>query len=442
MKNICLCIPTNRECVNTIALLAEEAQYATKHFDVFVYLLILDTSEGQALVANQVAVANLIASENIQAKHLNNVEQGNFLENVMIQAGMHNIDKFMDLMLPSQVSYGACTNRAFLISTALGCDSIHRRDSDSHYQVNNGNKIFPIHNELMSLGKRASQVLDCVDHSNITVEQEAMPVSIVGSSFIGEMSVDIQEINDINPAAYQKIVGLWAPHDATAQQTKELVDESFKGGGNTEFSGDVTYLGCADPMQIDMCNVSFYKVHQTVPLPPAKCVIGSDYFLLHLIHDTKLPGVVHNRHIENFYTPERRTDTGFMDYQFRLVKFFLSMPYFYAIYSAMEEQGQSLLDNDYQVNSAQLVTLIEQSTTINQQQNRDKIQVLIEEYKNLGGRYTKFSDLLIVESDQLVEQAKQDMHDFALLSQHWPILSKTAQLMDINSNLVITSKEK
>ncbi|MGX1633651.1 DUF6271 family protein, partial [Streptomyces albidoflavus] len=45
-------------------------------------------------------------------------------------------------MLPGGLSYGACTNRAFLIAAALGCESVHRRDSDSRYQTLAGHGFY------------------------------------------------------------------------------------------------------------------------------------------------------------------------------------------------------------------------------------------------------------------------------------------------------------
>ena len=73
-------------------------------------------------------------------------------------------------MLPAALSYGACTNRAFLIAVALGCESVHRRDSDSRYQVVNGQPVFPIHHELMSLGKRAADAAHSVSETALAPE--------------------------------------------------------------------------------------------------------------------------------------------------------------------------------------------------------------------------------------------------------------------------------
>ncbi|WP_254406731.1 DUF6271 family protein, partial [Streptomyces sp. AC627_RSS907] len=185
---------------------------------------------------------------------------------------------------------------------------------------------------------------------------------LVGASFVGELSVDISEIRQLDEDVYRDVVGLWAPADWSAEQKRELADESFTGAGTAPFTGDHALLTLVDPMRLDMCNISFQQVHERVPLPPATNTIGSDYFLMHLVHDAALPGVLHNRHIVNFYTTERRTDAGFMAYQLRFTKFFLSMLYLNAVYAAMAEAGPALLDDAHQVRAERVSELFWDST--------------------------------------------------------------------------------
>ena len=93
-----------------------------------------------------------------------------------------------------------------------------------------------------------------------------------------------------------------------------------------------------------MSNIAFdHEVYERVPLPPATDTIGSDYFLIHLVHDAALPGVLHNRHIQNYYTPFRRTDAGFRAYQMRFVKFLLSMLYLNDVYGRMGAAADTAL---------------------------------------------------------------------------------------------------
>ena len=432
MRRICLTLPTNRACAETISAIREEAAYAADHFDVEVRLLILDSSDPQTFAEHARVVAQAAAIPNVAVHHLGEAEQREFLRRVIDRAGVTKPDLILDLMLPAEVSYGACTNRAFLIGSALGCESVHRRDSDSSYQVHDGESVFPIHHELRSLGKRAGDAREGVSETVLDPAHEDKPVVLAGSSFIGELSVDISEIQQLDPEVYHDIVSLWAPREWSAQQKRELVAESFTGAGTDPFVSDHSTLTIVDPMRLDMCNISFHQVHELVPLPPATNTIGSDYFLMHLVQDAELPGVLHNRHIVNFYTAERRTDSGFVAYQLRLTKFFLSMLYFNFIYQRMAEAGGSLLDDRNRVRESAVIECVRESTRLDRAENIERLDSLDRSYRKLGGRYAAFADILAERRQRLLDEAQQDIEEFALLIEVWEPLIQASRTIGVH----------
>jgi hypothetical protein len=433
MDKICLTLPTNRACAATISAISEEAAYAAEHFDVEVHLLILDSSDEHAFAEHAKVVSEMYQASNVIAHHLGEAEQRNFLRQVIHRAGVAKPDLVLDLMLPSDVSYGACTNRAFLIGSALGCQSIHRRDSDSSYQALNGEPVFPIHHELMSLGKRAIDAADGVSETTLDPAHAHKPVALVGSSFVGELSVDIGEIYELDRDVYYDVVSLWAPGQWSDEQKRELVDESFRGAGTDPFTHDHSTLTIVDPMRVDMCNISFHhEVYERVPLPPATNTIGSDYFLMHLVYDATLPGVLHNRNIVNFYTAERRTAAGFMAYQLRFTKFFLSMLYFNFIYDRMAAANESLLDDRYRVRAAAIVELARESTGLNRDENIQRLHSLDLSYRKLGGRYAEFADIVASRGQRLLDEAQEDIEDFALLIEAWEPLMHASKAMSVD----------
>jgi hypothetical protein len=419
MRRICLTLPTNRACAEAISAIAEEAAYAAGQFDVEVHLLILDSSDEATFAEHAKVVRETPAARNVIAHHLGEAEQREFLRRVIHRADTAKPDLVLDLMLPADLSYGACTNRAFLIGAALGCESVHRRDSDSRYQAVDGVPVFPVHHELMSLGKRASDAADGVDETTLDPKHAHKPVTMVGSSFVGEMSVDIDEMYQLDRDVYYDVVSLWAPGQWSAEEKKRLADESFRGAGSDAFTHDHATLTVVDPMDVDMCNIAFHRVHEWVPLPPATNTIGSDYFLMHLVHDATLPGVLHNRHIVNFYTGERRTDPGFMAYQLRFAKFFLSMLYFNFIYARMAEASETLLDDRYQVRVPTITEFVRESTRLDRKENIQRLDTLDRSYRKLGGRYAEFADILAARRERLLDEAQQDINDFALLIEAW-----------------------
>jgi hypothetical protein len=436
MHKICLTLPTNRPCAAAISAIGAEAAYAARHFDVEVHLLILDSSDDRALAKHAAVVAELDGVPQVFVHHLDEARQRDFLRRVIDRAGVVKPDLLLDLMLPSGVSYGACTNRAFLIAGALGCRSVHRRDSDSDYQVVDGEPVFPIHHELTSLGKRAIDAMGGVSETTLDPALGDRPVVLVGSSFVGELSVDIGEIQQLDPDVYHDVVSLWAPDHWSAEQKRELVAESFRGAGTDVFVRDRSTLAIVDPMRLDMCNISFdHEVYDRVPLPPATDTIGSDYFLMHLVHDAKLPGVLHNRHIVNFYTNERRTDAGFAAYQLRFVKFFLSMLYFNFVYDRMAAAGASLLDEDHHVRASAIVALARESTRLDREANEQRLSSLDRSYRRLGGRYAEFADLLAARGPRLLDEARQDIEEFALLTEAWAALTRASRATSVHPSV-------
>ncbi|MFF9152895.1 DUF6271 family protein [Streptomyces sp. NPDC014846] len=423
MNRICLCLPTDRACSATLTAVHEEAAHAARDHGADVRLLVLDSSDDRTRAEHTRVVAGLRPVPGVTVHHLDESAQRAFLRRAVERAGPPEPERLLRLMLPSAVSYGACTNRAFLLAAALGCSSLHRRDSDSAYQLHDERPVFPVRHELPWLGRPAAEAAAGGLRTELGPAHAHRPVSLAGASFIGELSVDIAEIRHLDEGIYHDVVSLWAPGDWPEERTRQLVEESFTGAGTAPFTGDRATLTRVDPMRVDMCNVAFDRaVYERMPLPPATDTIGSDYFLLHLVHDAGLPGIQHNRHIENFHTPERRTDSGFAAYQRRFVKFLLSMLYFHHVYDRMAAEGAALLDERHRVRPGTVTALLRESAGLDRAPNVWRLDRVDTAYRKLGGRYALFADRLAAERDRLLDEAEADIEDYAYLTEAWPAL--------------------
>ncbi|MFE2107070.1 DUF6271 family protein [Kitasatospora sp. NPDC059463] len=436
MRDICLALPTNRFCTPAITAVGEEAVWAAREFGVRVHLLILDSAEAADRIEHAKAVAELPATPGVLVHHLDEEQQRAFLRAAIDRARAEDpalaaaadADRLLGLMLPDAVSYGACTNRAFLLAAALGCSSVHRRDSDSAYQRLNGEPVYPVHHELRSIGRRAADAAPGVTHHTLDPVHAQKPVALVGSSFVGELSVDLGEIRALDPACYEEVVGLWARTGSTAEERRELVADSFVGSGTDPFTHDRAVLDLPDIWRIDMCNIALDReVYERVPLPPATDTIGSDYLLHHLVLHAGLPGVTHNRNVINHYTPERRTDAGFTAYQLRYTKFLLSMLYLYPVYDALEEAGGSLLDAEHHLRPATVARAARRAAGADRSENHRRLAVLDRAYRGLGGRYATFADHLAPLRARLLDEAQADIEAFALLVDAWTPLVRAAR---------------
>jgi len=428
VRKVCLALPTNRECGETIAALYAEAAYGAEHFDVEVQVLILDSSDAGTHAAHRRVVDAFAPVPKVAVRLLDENGQRPFLEQAVRASKLEHPERLLDLMLPDGLSYGACTNRIFLIAAALGCQSVHRRDSDISYQLVDGEPLYPIHHEL-AVGLRAGDVTGAVTESGLDPAHTDRVVAIAGASMIGEMSVDISEMERLDPEVYREVVALWAPADWTEAQKDDLVAESFRGAGDERFVGDHSVLGRVDPMRIDMSNIAFHRdTYERIPLLPALDTIGSDYFLMHAVYDAGLPGVLHNRHIVNYYTGYRRTDPGFAAYQLRFVKFFLSMLYLNHIYKRMGEIGAAgLLDAGDRLRPRAVAALARESAALDPAENRWRLDVIDRCYRKLGGRYATFAESIENRVTELIEQARVDIEEFAYLLDSWDALVQGAR---------------
>ncbi|MEV5797541.1 DUF6271 family protein [Streptomyces collinus] len=428
MNRICLTLPTNRACSATITAIHREAVHAATRFGADVQLLILDSCDDRTRAGHAGVVAALPRTAGVTVHHLGEEPQRAFLRRVIERSGLPEPDRLLRLLLPAGVSYGSCTDRAFLLAAALGCDSVHRRDSDSTYQLRAGEPVFPVHHELPWLGRTAAEASAAGLRTDLDPAHAHRPVSLVGASFIGELSVDIGEIRRRDEGVYHEVVGLWAPADRSPEDRRRLVEESFTGAGTAPFTEDRSTLTLVDPMRVDMCNIALHReVYERVPLPPATDTIGSDYFLIHLVHDARLPGILHNRHIENFYTPERRTDAGFAAYQTRYVKFLLSMLHLHHVYDRMAAEGDRLLDGRQHVRTGRIAELLRESTGLDHAENEWRLDRLDTAYRKLGARHEKFAERLTGQRARLLAEAPRDMADFALLTEAWSALVDAAR---------------
>ncbi len=246
------------------------------------------------------------------------------------------------------------------------------------------------------------------------------PVMLVSGSFIGELNVDIGEILELDPEVYRDLVRLWTPPVWPDEDRDAMVELSFKGVGAEPFDTDKSVLGVPDIWNVYMCNIALdHRAYEVLPLLPSTDTLGCDYALLHALVHSKLPGVVHNRHIVNYYTPERRVGAGFISYQLRFVKLLLSMLYLYPVYGGMIDQGRGLLDEQHGLRIEPVLDLVRSTFDWDRAGNEHCLDVVDRSYRKLGGKYVELADVVAGQRQQLLDEAQEDAERWAVLVEAW-----------------------
>ncbi|MCE0556405.1 DUF6271 family protein [Motilimonas sp. E26] len=434
-RRICLAMPTNRACAEGIEAIVREANFAVHRCGVEVILLIADTAADDALVINKQAVLRqqTLTVPGVKLIHLDREQQFTILHNVTRH--LSNGEKIVQQLLPRDASYGAATNRLFIFAESYGCDSVHRRDSDSGYQTKEGEEVFPIEHEI------AFAKLDVLE-SSWRVEQSLsaqhlpeQPIYISGASFVGERSVDVEPLLERSESAFYDVLGLMCPLQFSQQQKQLLVQNAFSSKA-TAFEKDKVELVQGQAVNIDMCNICFTDIYRLIPLPNCSETIGADYFYLQLMKYEKLTFVQHNRHIDNFYTPERRTVSGRVIYQLRLVNYLLYMSFNHALFAYLKQSGQLVLNVNGGAAPANEVLLqaIKAVQPTLSYELKQKLDLIIAAYEPLGDEFTQTA-LFIKQSQQsMINKVLSDINAFADLVEIWPTI-----ISNIQGNLEIAA---
>jgi len=331
------------------------------------------------------------------------------------------------------VSYGAATNRLFLAAASLGCASVHRRDSDSRYQQHAGRPVHPIVPELRFIGRAAAQARPVVDAVLAAAGDDACPIFMVGGSYVGELSIDLAPMLARDPEIVHELLALWTPPRMPAPERRRFNDRLFLRRAHAPFARDHAQLTTADAdgAPVDMCNIAFHRVHEQVPLPPAPETIASDYFLVDLLRALALPVVQHNRAIDNYYTPERRTPQGGIDYQLRFVRFLLHMSAVHAVVEAVERERAAFLDADFGIVLPRLGRTIAASVDAAREYNPGKLEIARRCLERLGGVHAAAAAIVGARRAELLAGAERDVAQFARLAAAWPALIAAAKTLPL-----------
>ncbi len=310
------------------------------------------------------------------------------------------------------VNYGNTLNKMFIIGALLGCESIHRRDSDILIDTvpETGAKIYPIEVELDRLGKKI----------------HGKTVFIVGSGYKGMKNIDFEELLGNDPALYKEYLNcLDMPEEYQAEKLRDFLNQE-----DPPFTDQIILNGSPE------CgNISFYKVFEYLPCSPAPFTLGTDYFPKEIIKQADLALVYHQRKVIHRHT-KCRYDNNLKIYNYvKGVTSFVDTMSFYSDFF-LNMKATILTNQSFEHDLAELNrTLVDYY--------REKIYHMHKHNSTRKQSFTRFMELLQKSGHSSVREAaaklreQQDeifQHTAALLRKHvelleaWPFIIQAAKI--------------
>ncbi|WP_142928704.1 DUF6271 family protein [Exilibacterium tricleocarpae] len=407
-----MALPTNRACANAITDLYREAEYAVRHFPVAASVLIVDTSTDSALAANRAAVNKLPRTDGISVAHLDNNTQVSLLLQITTEPSL------VRQLLPETCSYGAATNRLFLFANWLGCQSVHRRDSDSRYQRCDQDAVYPIAAELPHI------FCDKLESSWMLEQpppaRALEPNWIVGGSFIGPPSVDLSGLKQASRSILAKLLKLTVPDGI--EIPGDVLLRRFDSVAEPHLVDEFTLQDHAK-FRVDLCNIAFRDIQQHLPVPNITDTIGSDYFSLELLRRAGRVPVMHNRHIVNQYLDNRQAEQSQPIYQRRLVNYVLYM----CLFNWLAKAATSVFTDAHEIRLQPLRDRIGAAYDETRAQVENHLDQMTAWHLTLPGMYREMGRTLRTRRNPILTWYKEEVKQFEALLGAWPTLMLRAR---------------
>ena len=407
-------IPTHRPMLEkNVNDYFEEVSYAKKTFSKRVLLAFFEDSENYI---NKELINNISKKfPDIDYMYINRDDTRKVYDLIYEKLSFQAKKIFLKLYPNKNVNYGNIFNRIFIFALILKCDYICRRDSDVLIEEQNGEKIYPIKNELAFLGNQ--------DKTNGKI------IYICGGGYKETYNLDIESLIKSNGKDYSLVRKLFTCMSIPKEHHDDIINEEIL-NNNLPFKYDeIDFDSRAYP---ECGNVGIYKIYKYFPSASQDFILGSDYFFIDVSVHSKLDVVYHNRAVIHRHTKDRKQEYNKV---YNYWKGFLMLIDSQVFYREFYEKYLDDKDfNDFTLineNVKQLINNMNKELIDNFVKNKTKRIIKLDECLNvLGESYDnqirEISKSLKNEYDFIIEFTNQSIKDHIDLIENWNEISTVA----------------
>lgn len=432
VKKRCIVVPTNRECVQSIEAYVAECNSVQNNVGEECDFVLVDTSDKITRSKHAEKIKNIRKNDSqVKILHYCNDEIEMFLEKILFSYGVSDVARIKKILNPHGLSYGAAANKTFLLAAMLGCNILSRRDSDTLPQIKNDSYLFPSDLENDLLGKKLYEIEtririnDYQDNPEIRNKE----ILMVGANYLGEWAGDYREMYEYNPEILHRHVWMNMP-DKTSEEVTQRIKYRYLERDNDEHQTDI--LDVVRDDLIEVGNFALKDVFLDVPLIPSVNALSMDYFYHSLFDSVDLPKLYHNRHVLHFHTTERGNYAWFERYHLGIAKSKIMRRYLARVYKSIEkDKGKICVEHRF--DNRLISNIFYEVSEMHLDENIKLLDELYELYNSIEiDKYKDVAEQMKNKKQQLLDESRNDIEDFAFLLEHWKGICECA--MDLGNS--------
>ncbi|MGH8963750.1 MAG: DUF6271 family protein, partial [Actinomycetes bacterium] len=289
--------------------------------------LLVEHDDGDRISEHSAALDEDRSRHGVPVLHLTVSAWRRVLSGILAESGLDAADRDRagNLLTRQGVAYGVGPNKAFLVSAALGVDTVHRRDSDHLPDTRDGGPTYPGLLETRAIGRPVREVSPITNADAVPPEQWDQIVLFTGSGMFGDPPHDRQELIAAGEEFGVRVLGLSSPWMSPENLLRD-VRGYFVGESTIRYDDD--FYAIDDSGRTELGVSCQRRIFLELPEMPIPNTLGCDYFQKNLLYQLDRPVMFHSRKMRHSYDARRAESSveSYVDYSMRDLRYVVLWP--------------------------------------------------------------------------------------------------------------------
>ncbi|MFZ0666137.1 MAG: DUF6271 family protein [Acidimicrobiales bacterium] len=317
-----LFIPTHRDCSPVLPTLFAEARYAAQREKQAIVCVIEHNLSEDLSDKHKQILLRLQQESGIRTLQMTGAKRRVFVDHTLSRLPPSlgaDHDRLRSILLPAGISYGSGPDLAFLLAINLGCDFVHRRDSDVYLDEHRPDAL-PIELELGAIGKSIKDLKLVAEPPEGVLEKRDTRVRLVGTSTFGALTLDRRDLfaaGEEYAVAFQQLGRPGVERHIVREEAVSYLQEE----PSTRYDTDFYELDEDGRVEMEAC--CFWEAFRFLPEMTTD-IMGCDYMIKDALWQAGLLSIFHSRKLRHRYEQARadQTDLDFaVNYSLRDVQY-------------------------------------------------------------------------------------------------------------------------